>query len=131
MNGATVRRLLVILVVLTAACTPTVQGTGTLKGHVTLGPLVPVVREGEPEPTPAPEVYAARQIVVYAEDGRTEIERAQIDPDGNYRVALPPGNYVVDINRTGIDHADGLPKRIEILSGGMTHLDVDIDTGIR
>ena len=129
MNGAAPRRLLTALTLLLAACTPAAQGM--LEGHVTIGPLVPVVREGEPEPTPALEVYAARQIVVYAEDGCIEIERAQIDPDGNYRVELPPGDYVVDINRIGIDRADGFPKRVEILSEGVTHLDVDIDTGIR
>ena len=125
------RGLLVSLTLLAAACTVPIQGGGTLEGHVTIGPLVPAVREGEPEPTPDPEVYAARQIVVYAQDGRTEIERVQIDSDGNYRVELPPGDYVVDINRVGIDHAHGFPRRVEVLDGGVTHLDVDIDTGIR
>jgi len=104
---------------------------GTLEGHVTIGPLVPVVREGEPEPTPAPEVYAGRQIVIYAQDGRTEITRVQIDAKGNYRVTLPVGTYVVDINHVGIDHGIDLPKTVEIVSGQVTRLDVEIDTGIR
>ena len=131
MNSTTIRRLLIVLTILAAACTPAPQSTGTLRGHVTIGPLVPVVREGEPEPTPAPKVYAARQIVVYAEDGRTEAVRAQIGPDGDYQAALPAGTYVIDINRIGIDHADGLPKTVEIVDSQVTHLDVDIDTGIR
>ena len=98
---------------------------------MTIGPLVPVVREGEPEPTPAPEVYASRQIVIYAEDGHTEVARVQIDPRGDYRVELAVGTYVVDINYVGIDTAKELPKSVQIRAGKITRLDVDIDTGIR
>jgi hypothetical protein len=114
-----------------AACSATARPTGTLEGHVTIGPLVPVVRQGEPEPTPAPEVYAARQIVVLTRDGQTEVARAQVDAEGDYRVALPPGTYVVDINHAGIDRAADLPKTVQISAGQVTRLDIDIDTGIR
>ena len=106
------------------------KATGILEGHVSIGPLVPVVRVGEPEPTPAPEVYAGRQIVVFSGSGR-EIARVQIDGQGNYRLALPAGSYRVDINHAGIDSAAGLPAEVEILAGQTTQLDVDIDTGIR
>lgn len=123
--------VLVPLLILTSACSVVRNGTGTLEGHVSIGPLVPVVREGEPEPTPAPEVYATRQIVIYARDGRSEITRVQIDGKGNYRVALRVGTYVVDINRIGIDRGVDLPKTVEIASGRTTRLDVQIDTGIR
>lgn len=43
----------------------------------------------------APEVYAARQIVAFAGDGQTGVARAQVDAEGDYRVELPPGTYVV------------------------------------
>jgi hypothetical protein len=122
---------LILTLLLSACLGGTPQPPGTLAGHVNIGPLVPVQREGEPEPTPAPEVYAARQIVVYAENGRTEVVRAQINSEGDYEVDLPPGTYVVDINRIGIDSAQGLPKQVEIRSGQVTRLDVEIDTGIR
>jgi len=125
------RLLLLALTFVIISCAPGPQETGTLEGHVTIGPLVPVMREGELEPTPAPEVYASRQIVIYAQDGRTEITRVQIDAKGNYRVTLPVGTYVVDINRIGIDRGIDLPKTVEIVSGQVTRLDVEIDTGIR
>lgn len=105
--------------------------TGVLEGRVTVGPLSPVVQEGVPEPTPAPEVYADRKIVIYAEDGQQEITRVDIDGSGNYRVTLPAGVYVVDINHLGVDLAKGLPQQVEIKSQQTTRLDVDIDTGIR
>ena len=114
----------------TLGCSLGPKATGTLEGHVSIGPLVPVPREGEPEPTPAPEVYAGRQIVVFSGSGR-EIARVQIDGQGNYRLALPAGSYRVDINHAGIDSAAGLPAEVEILAGQTSRLDVDIDTGIR
>lgn len=113
------------------ACTQGPQEFGVLEGHVTIGPLVPVLREGEEEPTPAPEVYAAREVVIFEEDGKREFIRLKIDAKGNYRAELPVGTYVVDINRIGIDSAAGLPKQVEITPQGITRLDIDIDTGIR
>ncbi|MEW6402540.1 MAG: hypothetical protein AB1649_12125 [Chloroflexota bacterium] len=105
--------------------------TGVLEGHVTVGPLSPVVQAGVPEPTPAPEVYAERKIVIYAEDGQQEVTRVDIDGSGNYRVTLPVGVYGVDINHLGVDLAKGLPRRVEIKPQQTTRLDVNIDTGIR
>jgi hypothetical protein len=113
------------------ACVQSPQEFGVLEGHVTIGPLVPVIHEGELEPTPAPEVYAAREIVVFMEGGEKEFIRLKIDKDGNYQVELPVGIYVVDINHIGVDTATDLPKEIEIINKGITRLDIDIDTGIR
>jgi hypothetical protein len=120
-----------LAVLLLASCAQTPQLFGVLEGHVTIGPLVPVMREGEVEPTPAPEVYAAREIVVFMPDGKTEVARLQIDAEGNYGAELPAGFYIVDINHTGIDSAEGLPTEIEVTADGVIRLDIDIDTGIR
>jgi hypothetical protein len=132
-RGKQLLQLLFLVVIITVlyGCVSSPHETGILEGHVTIGPLVPVLREGEVEPTPAPEVYAAREIVVFDKDGRTEFARLKIDPSGNYRVELPVGTYVVDINRIGIDTAKDLPKEIKIESQIVTKLDIDIDTGIR
>lgn len=123
--------LLVLGVSVLCACEKSPQEFGILQGHVTIGPLVPVAREGEEEPTPAPEVYAAREIVVYKKDGKTEFTRLKIDASGNYQAELPVGTYVVDINHLGIDTATDLPRQIDITNQGVTRLDIDIDTGIR
>ncbi|MBW8010704.1 MAG: hypothetical protein FVQ83_05595 [Chloroflexi bacterium] len=122
---------LLLLASITACAPPPPEEFGTLRGHVSIGPLVPVMREGEPEPTPAPEVYSARQIVIYSADGKTEVARANIDYQGNYQINLPTGQYVIDINHLGIDSAAGLPTTIQIEHQMVTTLDIDIDTGIR
>ncbi|NIS78671.1 MAG: hypothetical protein GTO14_00210 [Anaerolineales bacterium] len=124
--------ILLTTVMLSAfACSSSPPQTGILEGHVTIGPLLPVQREDEPIPTPSFEVYAAREIVVFKENGRTEVVRLKIDANGNFRSALPVGTYVIDINRVGIDRAKGFPKTIEIRYQEVTRIDVDIDTGIR
>ena len=114
-----------------SACSQAPDARGFLEGEVTIGPLVPVVRPGETEPTPAPEVYEARKIVVYEEDGKTEVLRIDINANGSYRAELPVGTYIVDINRIGVDSASNLPMTIDILEQQVTRLDIDIDTGIR
>jgi len=105
-------------------------GRGRLSGNVSIGPLSPVQREGVVEPTPLPELYTSRAIVIYEEDGLTEVKRVQVRPDGTYELILLNGRYVVDIDRSGIDSAADLPKTVQI-DGGRVTLDIDIDTGIR
>jgi hypothetical protein len=122
---------MLLLLVYFASCNQGPQEFGILEGKVTIGPLVPVLREGEIPPTPAPEIYSAREIVVYKKDGVTEFTRLQIDSNGIYRGELPVGSYVIDINRIGIDSADNLPLEIKITNISKTTLDIDIDTGIR
>jgi len=122
---------LILLAGFLMSCALQTQETGTLKGHVSIGPLVPVLREGVPEPTPAPEVYAARQIVISKPASGKEIARVGIGVTGDYQVQLPVGTYIVDINHGGVDMAKGLPAEVEITSNQVTLLDIDIDTGIR
>ncbi len=116
---------------LPAAAPASNANVGYLTGHVSIGPLTPVERVGVPSPTPAPEVYAARSINIFKADGATLVVNVKINSDGTYRVALPPGDYVVALARSGIDRARGLPKPITIEIGKTVQVDVDIDTGIR
>ncbi len=130
--------ILLSLALLLAACQSTGGGPlpplvapGSLSGHVTIGPLLPVQRVGEATPTTPPDAYAARQVIVYRADGKTAVTRLTPDKDGNYRVELAPGTYVVAMARAGIDRARDLPATVTIASGQTTRLDIDIDTGIR
>jgi hypothetical protein len=111
---------------------PSAQQTGKLTGHVTIGPLRPGPVRGDETPAPvSPEVYAARTIQILAANGATLITSVKINPDGNYQVDLPAGNYVVALARSGIDRAGDLPKNITIEAGKTVRLDIDIDTGMR
>jgi hypothetical protein len=123
--------VVLILISTITACSPRPRQMGTLQGQVTIGPLVPVVGPGMEEPTPGPEVFADRKVVIYDAKGKRELEQVDIQGGGSYRVDLEVGRYLVDINHLGIDHAKGLPATIEIHADEITILDIDIDTGIR
>lgn len=125
------RRILFLLVITLLLVGCTSGEAGTLAGYVRVGPLQPVAQAGVPEPTPPPEVYAERKVVVYNASGDREVARVDIGPDGAYSFALQPGAYTIDINHLGIDVAKGLPAIVEIRAGETTTLDIDIDTGIR
>lgn len=121
--------LIALVIVLAAGCAR--NDTGLLEGQVTIGPLAPVEQEGQPQPTPRPEDYAAREVVVLNGNGIGEVARASIDGRGHYSIVLLPGLYQIDINHAGSDRADGFPKSVTIVAGETTTLDIDIDTGIR
>ena len=107
------------------------QGSGTLAGHVTIGPIEPVVQPGDDPGDVPPEVYDARKIMIYDASGEDLIKQVDIGHDGNYNVELATGAYLVDINNLGIDYSDQVPVNVEILIGETVQLDIDIDTGIR
>ncbi len=130
-NRLSILILLLISFALCASCNQGPEEFGVLEGQVTIGPLVPVIREGEEPPTPAPEVYSAREIVVYKKNGKTEFTRLGIDANGRYQGEPPVGIYVVDINHLGIDSAADLPLEITISPNSKTTLYIEIDTGIR
>ena len=43
------------------------------------------------------ENYAEYPLIILSRDGKKEIARVTADENGNYRVALPPGDYVLDV----------------------------------
>ncbi|MBA3788981.1 hypothetical protein H0X32_01125 [Patescibacteria group bacterium] len=109
---------------------PTSQGTGTLEGRMTIGPVCPVEQAGHPC-TPTPEMYAAHPVSVYSSDRARLITTLTPDANGNFSAALPVGKYVVDVQRQPIGGARGVPATISISKDQTTPVSIDIDTGIR
>src|SRR5438094_8586467 len=68
---------------------------GFMEGHL----KIVVIRAVEPDdmPQPAPETYAEYPLVILSQDGKREIARLTADKSGNYRVALPPGAYILHV----------------------------------
>ncbi len=106
------------------------QLQGTITGKVTIGPLCPV----EPCDLTTEQIYAAydaRKILVYDGDTVMVLYRIGIGHDSIYTAKLPIGTYVVDIDRSGIDHSGDVPQKVKILPSDTVTLDINIDTGIR
>ncbi|MEK9185339.1 MAG: hypothetical protein AAB863_01050, partial [Patescibacteria group bacterium] len=105
------------------------NGTGTLSGHVDIGPNCPVEQVGV-SCTPAPEAYTSRQVFVYKADGTTLMTTQNFDMQGNYSIALPAETYIVK-SKTGIGSAVQVIGVVTIKNGKTTTLNFSIDTGIR
>jgi hypothetical protein len=121
-----------VIIFALAGCSTGNQGYGSLTGHVDIGPLMPVSRVGQPEPTPSPEIYAAWKIVVFSEDGISEITSSTINSEGLYIISLPTGSYLVagrPASGTGFLGQQKQPAKI--FKGEITQLNISIDTGIR
>jgi|SRR3989344_203505 len=102
---------------------------GYVSGHITIGPNCPgPEKEGEPCVTP-PSAYSSREIVVYDNDKVSVNVKGKIDAEGNYKIALGPGNYFVQVAPAGI--GAGEKKPVTIKSFETTTINFDIDTGIR
>jgi hypothetical protein len=127
--------LLLSLAILLGSCADSPAESGTLQGKVTIGPISPVERPGEKPDVPQ-EVFEARKIMVYEEDGdklvaEVDIEQKDKTSEGFYTVDLGVGTYLVDIKHIGVDSSDEVPVKVEVNPGEITILDIDIDTGIR
>ncbi len=111
------------------SATPT-KSFGILKGSMSIGPVCPVERIGEPC-TPTPEMYAAHKAIVYRPDHKSVIAIITPDANGKFSLHLNPGEYWVDMQRQTIGSSVGLPTKIEIEPRQTVILAIHIDTGIR
>ena len=106
------------------------QGTGTLRGTMTIGPVCPVEQVDKPC-KPTAEMLAARKIFVYASNRTSLIATLTPDGTGNFSASLPQGEYWVDMAHQRVGGISGVPTAVHMIAGGSVTLTIDIDTGIR
>jgi hypothetical protein len=104
---------------------------GFLEGRLKIVSRTPVELEGENnarETTSAmTDTYASYPLVVLSRGERKQITRITADGKGNYRVALPPGDYILDVEGR-------VPKRVHVRAQPFTivanetvHVDITVD----
>lgn len=99
-------------------------------GRVHLGPQCPVENEGLPcqdKPAAGAKVTVAAQVPGNPDAGGEVVARTTTGADGNYRVAVPPGMYVVTA-QAGMS-CDLIDTRVT--PGAYSRVDIPCDTGIR
>jgi len=104
----------------------TVQGSGTLEGKVSIGPLCPV----EPCSRDIGDLYSSRHLALKSQ-GRTDIS-IPLKSDGSFSVQVPAGTYQVtlsDCTFMGCKYI--LPRTVKIEANKRTEVNLGIDTGIR
>ena len=82
-------------------------------------------------PAMTAENYAQYPLIILSQGGEQEIARITADGNGNYRTALPPGDYVLDVQGRARGHVRAKPQRFTVVSNHAVRVDMDIDTGVR
>jgi len=105
---------------------------GFMEGHLKIVVIRAV--EADDMPQPAPETYAEYPLVVLNQDGKREIARLTADKSGNYRVALPPGAYILALQERSAEeraaeriHAN--PQPFTVVSNQTVRVDMSILIG--
>jgi hypothetical protein len=111
---------------LVATSPPTTSG---IDGVALVGPIAPVERPGEPNARPLPNAV----ITVQPDGGGAEIVRQRTDPQGHFRIVLPPGRYrVVPLppqpNQT---LPRGEIQTVTVTANQFANITVHYDSGIR
>jgi hypothetical protein len=104
---------------------------GFLEGHLKIISLKEVeLAEASPSKGIA-ENYADYPLIIRSRDGQKEIARVTADGNGNYRIGLPAGDYILDVQGRVRGHVRAKPQPFTVASNQTVHVDMDIDTGIR
>ena len=107
--------------------------TGFVEGHLKIiSPKEVELADGSPPADVATVDYGEYPLIILSRDEKKEIARVTADETGRYRVALPPGDYILDVQRRPPKgHVRAKPQRFTVTSNQIVRVDMDIDTGIR
>ena len=76
--------------------------------------------------------YGEYPLIILSQDGKKEVARVTADENGKYRVALQPGDYILDVHgRMPKGHVRAKPQRFKVISNQTVDVDMVIDTGVR
>jgi hypothetical protein len=104
---------------------------GFVEGHLKIiSPKEVELADGTPSKMTT-ENYANYPLIVLSRDRKKEVAPVTVDENGNYRVALPPGDYVLDVQDRRRRHVRAKPQQFTIVSNQTVHADMNVDTGIR
>ena len=100
--------------------------SGVMEGHLKILSSKPVDIGDENAATLTTANYADYPLLVLSRDKQKEIARMTADENGNYRAALPPGDYVLVAQRRARKHAK--PQPFTVVSNRTVRVDMEIVT---
>ena len=116
---------LIILILTACSGTPSTSPDSGIEGQVFIGPMCPVVQEGES----CPDRPYQTTLVVASPNG-DEVVQFETDEEGRFKIPLEPGSYIlVPMSENMIPFAAEQP--FTVAEGKYTELSVTFDSGIR
>ena len=102
--------------------------SGVMEGHLKILSRNPVDLGDENATTITAENYDDYPLLILSQSGKKEIARITADENGNYRVELPPGDYVLEVQVQGRPrtHLRWKPQQFTIVSNQTVRVDMDI-----
>jgi hypothetical protein len=122
-----IRACIFLMLAGTASIKATPQGF--VEGHLKLVFPKMVEPDNMPRAAVPPESYDKYPLIILARDGKKEIARVTADENGNYRVALPPGSYILDVEHRVGTRFGAKPQSFTLISNQTVHVDMSIFVG--
>src|SRR5690349_5972978 len=105
--------------------------TGFLEGHLKIISSQEVqLADATPSKMTA-ENYPDYPLVILIRDKKTEAAHVTADEHGNYRIALPPGDYVLDVQNRRRRHVRATPQPFTVVADQTVRVDMTVDSGVR
>ena len=119
-----------IFLILAGSASSKAEPQGFMEGHLKIVVISPV----EADNIPQPETYAEYPLVILSQDGKRQIARLTADKSGNYRVALPPGAYILALQeRSGEERAaeriHANPQPFTVVANQTVRVDMNVFVG--
>src|SRR5215469_5600605 len=103
---------------------------GFIEGHLKIVFLMAVEPDDVPAREVAPELYRACPLVILTKGGRKEVARLTADANGNYRAALPPGDYVLDVPDQVAKHIRATSQPFTVVSNQTVRVNITVFSGV-
>src|SRR5437016_6066129 len=105
---------------------------GFVDGHLKIASLGEVEpSDAMPRQTITAQKYAEYPLIVLSQDRQKEIARVTADGNGNYHAALPPGNYILDVQDRAAKRLRAKPQPFSVVSNQTVHVDMNVVIGFR
>jgi len=70
-------------------------------------------------------------LLILSKAEQKEVARVTADRDGNYRISLTPGDYILDVQGRRPGGVRAKPQPFTVVSNQTVRVDMGIDTGVR
>ena len=114
----------------TAAAAPPAIAPGFLEGRLKVHASGGARPADDTEPQAARVNYADYPLAVLRKENREEIARITADEKGQYRIPLPPGDYLLELKMRVLKRVETQLRPFTVVSQQLVRVDMEIVAGL-